>query len=312
MNHTNIEQSQAFAIFDVTVQSLCVIIGVTGNIFVILYNVRWNTNKNTSSYFVINLAVSDLVVCGISLPLCIVMVTQLLMGVTKLSVPCKLKYSLWYATISTSYVNLMMLTIDRYICIALPLKYPQIVTQKKVSIALASAWITGFLNFIMVFFNTKSSKMPFECYPSEIVVSICTILFFLLPLGVIMVFNVKTIQIARNQSRKTAAQASSLQTSDSTATDDFNSRKTSQQFKLFKTIRVVFGYFLLCITPFSVMVFIKFVICNGGCISLNVLRVAILVAATNSVTNAFIYGIRDKEYRRSFKLLFARCCNLSG
>ncbi|XP_046849172.1 adenosine receptor A3-like [Xenia sp. Carnegie-2017] len=313
MNHLNAEQSQAFSIFEVTGQSLCVIIGVTGNIFVILYNVRWNTDKNTSSYFLISLAVSDLVVCWISLPLYIVMVTQLLIGVTKLSVPCKLIYSLWYATISTSVVNLMMLTIDRYICIALPLKYPHIVTQRKVSIALASAWITGFLSFIMIFFNTKSSNIPFICYPSKIVVSICTILFFLLPLGVMIVFNVKIVQISQNQGRKIAAQASSIETSESTATDDLNSRKNfTRQLKLFKTIRIVFGYFLLCITPLPVIVFIKFVICNGGCISLYVLRVAILVAATNSVTNAFIYGIRDKDYRRSFKLLFARCCNSSG
>ncbi|XP_046847392.1 histamine H2 receptor-like, partial [Xenia sp. Carnegie-2017] len=235
-------------------------------------------------------------------------------GITKLSVVlCKLNYSLWYATISTSVVNLMMLTIDRYICIALPLKYPYIVTQRKVSMALASVWITGFLSFIMMFFNTKSSKLPFECYPSKVVVSICTILFFLLPLGVMIVFNVKIVRIARNQGRKIASQGSKLQRSNSTATDDLSSRKNfTRQLKLFKTIRVVFGYFLLCVTPFPVILFIDYTICNDGCISLYVLEVAALVAATNSVTNAFIYGIRDKKYRRSFKLLFARCCNLSG
>ncbi|XP_046847383.1 alpha-1A adrenergic receptor-like [Xenia sp. Carnegie-2017] len=310
MNSTNEFPSQSLLIFLITTESLCVAIGVIGNLFVILYNARWNTDKNTTSYFVINLAISDLVVCGISFPMFIAEETLILMGKNDVyGLSCKLNYSFGYATLSTSVVNLMMLTIDRYICIALPLKYPHIVTQRKVSIALVSVWITGILNFFMIFFTTRVTNVPLICDVNIIVASVSTILFLYVPLGVTIVFNVKIVQIARNQGRKIAAQASSLQTSDSTATDELSSRKNfSQQIKLFKTIRVVFGCFLFCVTPFPVICFIEFIICNRGCISKEIILITGLLAATNSIINAFIYGIRDKEFRRSFKHLFAQCC----
>ncbi|XP_046849171.1 histamine H2 receptor-like [Xenia sp. Carnegie-2017] len=311
MNSTNNQIPLSFVIFLITVDSLFIIIGVTGNVLVILYNVRWNKDKNTTSYFVINLALSDLVVCGITFPMAIAKNTLVLMG--KTDILCELFISILYASLSLSVVNLMMLTIDRYICIALPLKYPQIVTQRKVSIALVSVWITGFLNFLMIFFTSKPSDMPFICEMNKITASVGTFFFFFVPLGVTIVFNAKIVQIARSQGRKIAAQASLSQTNNSTAADDLNSRRNfSRQMKLFKTIRVVFGCFLFCVTPFPMIVFIEFVICDHGCIPLKVQIGILLLAATNSITNAFIYGIRDKKYRRSFKQMFARCCNLSG
>ncbi|XP_046847532.1 alpha-1A adrenergic receptor-like [Xenia sp. Carnegie-2017] len=311
MNSTVEIPSQTFFIFVITIESLCVIIGVTGNLFVILHNVRWNTDKNTSSYVVINLAVSDLVVCGISFPLYIVEASRVLMGNTEKSdVSCQLNTSIFCATVSLSFLNLMMLTIDRYICIALPLKYPHIVTQRKVSVALVSVWITGFLSFIMMFFTARATDVPLICEMNKIMASVVGFFFFYVPLGVTIVFNVKTVKIARNQGRKIAAQASSLQTSDSTSTDDLNSRKNfTRQLKLFKTIRVVFGCFLFCVSPFPVIGFVEFIICNRGCIPPEVIVVLLLLAGLNSIINPFIYGIRDKEYRRSFKQMLVRCCN---
>ncbi|XP_046849174.1 beta-2 adrenergic receptor-like [Xenia sp. Carnegie-2017] len=311
MNPTNKQIPQTFGIFLITFESLFIIIGVTGNVFVIWHNVRWNKDKNTTSYFVTNLALSDLVVCGITIPMVIAKNTLSLMGKTGL--PCELFISILCASISLSVVNLMMLTIDRYICIAFPLKYPHIVTKRKVSIALASVWITGFLYYIMIFFTTRATDVLLLCDVNKIAGSVGIFFFFFVPLGVTIVFNVKTVQIARSQGQKIAAQASLSQTNNSTSADDLNSRKNfSRQMKLFKTIRVVFGCFLLCVTPFPVIRFIKFVICNHACIPLKVLVGISLLAATNSITNAFIYGIRDKKYRRSFKQMFARCCNLSG
>ncbi|XP_046849176.1 alpha-1A adrenergic receptor-like [Xenia sp. Carnegie-2017] len=311
MNSTNNPIPQIFFIFLTTFESLFIIIGVTGNVLVIWHNVRWNKDKNTTSYFVINLALSDLVVCGITIPMAIAKYTLHLMGKTGL--PCELFIFILYASISLSIVNLMMLTIDRYICIALPLKYPHIVTQRKVSIALASVWITGFLSFIMMFFTARATDVPLICEMNKIAGSVGIFFFFFVPLGVTIVFNVKTVQIARNQGRKIAAQASLSKTKNSTYADDLSSRKNfSRQMKLFKTIRVVFGCFLFCVTPFPVIDFIELVICNHGCIPLKVYIGISLLAALNSITNAFIYGIRDKKYRRSFKQMFARCCNLSG
>ena len=80
MNSTTEPPSRDFLITLVVVDLLFAIFGVLGNIVVIIYNVFLNANKNPTSYFVLNLAVSDLLVCGIYFPTYIIETIRILAG----------------------------------------------------------------------------------------------------------------------------------------------------------------------------------------------------------------------------------------
>ncbi|CAB4004630.1 orexin receptor type 2-like isoform X1, partial [Paramuricea clavata] len=55
--------SLGFFIAMIIFASLCIIIGIIGNIGVIAYNIFMNHSKTPTTYFVVNLAISDIIVC---------------------------------------------------------------------------------------------------------------------------------------------------------------------------------------------------------------------------------------------------------
>ena len=309
MNSTTEPPSRDFLITLVVVDLLFVIFGVVGNIVVIIYNVFLNANKNPTSYFVLNLAVSDLLVCGIYFPTYIVETIRILAGTAEGSnLVCQVSFTITGVSLALSVVNIMVLTIDRYISITLPLKYPIIVTVRRTCIVLVVVWCAGVVNGGLVFMGTKSTGVPLMCEVDIAVALAGSVVCFYIPLTATVVFNLKILRIARAQRRKIATQATPSEVSSTTTGS--SRRHLARQFKLFKTFTFVFGCFIFCVTPFPVVAMIDVVVCGGGCIPIEIICSFAMLAGANSVLNAFIYGMRHEEYRRAFKLLLSRPCSM--
>jgi adrenergic receptor alpha-1A len=308
MNSTAQPPSRNFLISLVTVDFFLVIFGVVGNIVVIVYNVFLNVNKNPTSYFVLNLAVSDLLVCGIYFPTYMTESIRIILGIAEGSnLVCKVSFTVTSVSLALSVVNIMVLTIDRYISITLPLRYPSIVTTKRVYIALVLIWSAGLVNGGLVFMSTESSGVPLVCEVEMTVAIVGSIFCFYIPLTATVFFNLKIMRIARSQRRKIAIQQV-MPSETSNSTTGSSRRHLARQFKLFKTFTMVFGCFIICVTPFPVVAMIDVVVCGGGCIPIEVVASAAILAGANSVVNAFIYGVRHEEYRRAFRTLLSRPC----
>ena len=293
----------------VVIDSLFVIFGVVGNIVVIVYNVFLNKNKNPTSYFVLNLAVSDLLVCGIYFPTYITETIRILLGTAKGSnLVCQISLTITGVSFALSVVNIMVLTIDRYISITLPLKYPNVVTSGRTRIALAVIWCAGFVNGGFIFASTKSTGVPLICDVDMAVALTGSVVCFYIPLTATVVFNLKILRIARAQRRKIAVQLA-VPSETSNSTTGSSRRHLARQFKLFKTFIIVFGCFIFCVTPFPVIAMIDVVVCGGGCIPIEIISSFAILAGANSVLNAFIYGVRHEEYRRAFRILLSRPCS---
>ena len=301
--------SRNFLITLVAVDFLFVIFGVVGNIVVIVYNTCLNANKNPTSYFVLNLAVSDLLVCGIYFPTYMVESIRVLLGTADGSnLVCQISFTVTSVSLALSVVNIMVLTIDRYISITLPLRYPSIVTTKRVYIALVIIWSAGLINGSLVFVSTQSTGVPLICDVDMTVALVGAVICFYIPLTATVVFNIKIMRIAKAQRRKIAIQQA-MPSETSNSTTGSSRRNLARQFKLFKTFAVVFGCFIFCVTPFPVIAMIDVVVCGGGCIPIEVISSAAILAGANSVLNAFIYGVRHEEYRRAFRTLLSRPCS---
>ena len=308
MNSTDKPSSQEFMITMTVIESLFAITGVLGNLFVIIYNVFLNANKNPTSYFILNLAVSDLLVCGIFFPTYAIETTKTILGTASSSnTVCQITLTITALSLALSVANIMVLTIDRYISITLPLRYPNIVTTRRTCVVLVGVWCAGFINAGFSFASTKSSGTPLVCEVDMIFAITGSALCFYIPLTVTVIFNFKILQIVRAQRRKIAVQAAPSETS---GTDGFSARRhLARQFKLFKTFILVFGCFLFCVTPLPIIAVIDIAACGGGCVPFEVLAVFAMLAGTNSLINAFIYGVRHEEYRRAFKMLLSRPCS---
>ena len=125
------------------------IIGVFGNVAVIIYTNFLNKKKTATFYLVGNLALADLLVCLTFYPIWIIEFVQILLNIDNdQDLFCKFSRATIWAFMFASIATLLAITVDRYLCIVKPLRYQLIVTHRRVFLAVAGIWIAACSLFI--------------------------------------------------------------------------------------------------------------------------------------------------------------------
>jgi hypothetical protein len=125
---------------------IAMIIGVWGNITVIIYTIFLSKEKTATSYLVGNLALADLLVCLTFYPIWIIELIQTILNIdSHQDLFCKLGRSTIWSLLIASMAALLAITVDRYLYIVKPLKYPLVVTKRRVFLAISGIWLTTVL-----------------------------------------------------------------------------------------------------------------------------------------------------------------------
>ncbi|OWF53127.1 muscarinic acetylcholine receptor M2-like [Mizuhopecten yessoensis] len=140
---------------------------IIGNLLVIIAFKVDKQLQTISNYFLLNLAVADMAIGFVSMPLYTV---YTLMGYWPLgSLYCDLWLSIDYTMSNASAANLMLISFDRYLSVTRPLTYRAKRTTKKVLIMIGMSWVVSALLwtpwiFAWPYLEGKRTVPETDCY----------------------------------------------------------------------------------------------------------------------------------------------------
>lgn len=242
------------------------------------------TNKRLrilTNYYVVSLAVSDILVGSINIPLWMYIMKK---------EHCKTKYgsSLYEAFIifdilcgTASIWNMTAISIDRFAAVV----YPTVYKHRMKSTKLAGWTILGvwiFSLFVALF------RLAFQKFNYAIFV---VTLGFFIPLLLILFTYGNIYRVVRYRAKWTGS--------------------VLIEIKLARTLSIVIGAFILCWGPFFILnIVTKY--CHVTCDYEVAVKVIKWLQYASTCINPIIYTIRNREFRFTFHKLIFRCSHRNG
>lgn len=261
---------------------LIILLAIFGNVLVILAFKKFRRLRHVTNYFVVSLAVTDILVALVSMPVWIVHIT----AGPSLFYSKPLLQQLWTVTdimVSVSSIwHLTSVSIDRYLCITGPLHYHTRMTTKRAIIIIVTIWC-----YSIVVASLAPTFWNWDQYTLVIVV-----LNYAVPVIVILFAYVNIFRAARHQGKQI----------DLTINGKSKRFSLSTELKAAKTLGVVIGAFIVCWSPFFGLN-LNYYICRCPPPPL-VVSVAKWMHYGNSMLNPLIYGLMNKDFRYAFRKLF--------
>lgn len=329
-NHTAVALSRAIPLG--LVLGAFIVFAIAGNILVIL-SVMCNRHLRTpTNYFIINLAIADLLLGTMVLPVSATL--EILDYWVFGRVFCDIWAALDVLCCTASIMSLCVISIDRYIGVSHPLQYPGIVTEKRALLAMLGVWVLSIVISIGPLLGWKQPPSPDDtvCLITEepFYALFSSLGSFYIPLVVILAMYCRVYIVAKRTTKNLEAGVMrermnsgelTLRIHKGSQVNDETSASTagkgrahqarssltvkllkfSREKKAAKTLGVVVGMFTLCWLPFFVALPIG---------SFNVqlrpsdvlFKVIFWLGYFNSCLNPIIYPC----YNREFKLAFIR------
>ena len=285
--------------------SLLILVIVVGNAFVIAAYSSNSRLRTTTYTFLVSLAVSDLLVGSISLPLWIYFTVDDTAMTEKAGLyDVYLSFDIFSAL--ASIFHLTAVSLERWLAVCRPFYY-QTLSVRAYFVAILGVWVSAFAIalFSWIFRGAKLDMEAFLSVYSPLLLAVGCI-----GPGILIAFvNFKVFEVA-----KSLAQALPMpgQLPDEEGSDMQQNIKTQRRTAL--TLAFLTVVFLISWTPFFVISTIA-VFCqeclptytsDGGLVFFTLMK---SLQYCSSAMNPLIYAFRDREIRRTFLRLLLSCKN---
>ena len=283
------------------------IAGILGNASVIIYNVFLNHSKTPTSYFVVSLAINDLLACSLIYPIWIAEFVRDVLEITSdHMLPRFVTGTIAPITVLLSILTILAITVDKFVFINWPLKYHLMVTWRRTHFALLVIWVVGIvlIPFLQLFHTGK-------CVTNAFLWIFILLVYVFSPFSIIFILNYKIFKIAREQRLKIAVNSlpsDIMQSSNSSSLNlAFSRFRITRELKTIKTFSIIIGVLFCCISPCMILLFVEVIWCNGSCaVPVEVRLLFGDLLGVNSIVNPFVYGIRQREYRNAFRRFLSK------
>lgn len=278
---------------------------IVGNFIVIAVIYRSESLQNATGIFMANLAITDLTLGVILMPITII--SSVLGRWTFSDVMCKFCGFLNVMLCSTSALTVMLLSIDRFIAISRPMQYFKLMSKKRALLLSAYMWIHSAIvsTFPLVgwaqYQYVEAEAICFAVNSISYFNFLCASTIFF-AIFLIIMSHIYILKVAIKQSHQIVTLTSGF--------EDIT-RETMRQMnrKTAKTVLIIVGVYLACWIPYVTLTYIQ--------IYANYDPPAIAVTITsgliflNSASNPIIYGTFHRRFRnafiRSFMPILSKC-----
>lgn len=278
------------AVFSTLLASVS-LVTVTLNLLVIISISHFRQLHTPTNTLLLSLAVSDLVVGLLVMPIEGLRYVEMCWRLGKLM--CALTPYVSYCVLSASVGNMVLISIDRYLAICDPLLYTTKVTLKRAKIAICLCWASSlFYNGCILIGHLQQPERYNSCHGECVIVinhisgTADLFITFFLPCTIMVVMYMRVFVAAVAQMRVIHLQNAAITVKKS-------------EWKAARTLGIVITVFLLCFCPYYYPAF------AGGDTSNNLSYFAVLswIMMVNSCMNPLIYALFYPWFRRSVKLI---------
>ncbi|XP_068133276.1 D(1A) dopamine receptor [Hyperolius riggenbachi] len=343
------EKESSFRILTGCFLSVLILSTLLGNTLVCVAVIRFrHLRSKVTNFFVISLAVSDLLVAVLVMPWKAV---AEIAGFWPFGSFCNIWVAFDIMCSTASILNLCVISVDRYWAISSPFRYERKMTPKVAFIMISVAWtLSVLISFIPVQLNWHKAKttsffdlnMTFQSNAMDNCDSSLnrtyaissSLISFYIPVAIMIVTYTRIYRIAAKQIRRISAleraavhakncQSSTGNGSSIDCQQPESSLKTSfkRETKVLKTLSVIMGVFVCCWLPFFILnCMVPFcdpsVSTRGAepfCISSTTFDIFVWFGWANSSLNPIIYAF-NADFRKAFSNLLGcyRLCPSSN
>lgn len=255
-------------------------LAVFGNGLVVASFIRHSRLRTITNYFVVSLAVADILVGVVSIPIWISMLLYSSGGRKLLDV----YYVLDLFAGTCSILHLVTISLERFFAVVYPIRHRN-TSAKVYFIFLAVVWVIPAV--------ACGAALKLKEINRQANMLFLFIGFFVIPLLVILFTYAMIWRAARNR----------IQPSQD------SSRSMKRDMRIAVTIALVIGFFVIAWLPFFIvqLLIVFCEKCQPGIFRTEILLFLKFMHYSNSAVNPIVYAVKIPEFRRAFKQLVSVC-----
>lgn len=285
----------------ITMEAAIGLCAVVGNMLVI-WVVKLNpTLRTTTFYFIVSLALADIAVGVLVIPLAIAVSLEVQMHFYA----CLFMSCVILVFTHASIMSLLAIAVDRYLRVKLTVRYRTVTTQRRIWLFLGFCWLVSFLVGLTPMFgwNRKvtlelsQNSSTLSCHFRSVVgldymVFFSFITWILIPLVVMCIIYLDIFYIIRNKLSQNLT--------------GFRETRAfyGREFKTAKSLFLVLFLFALCWLPLSIINFVSYFNVKIPEIAM---CLGILLSHANSMMNPIVYACKIKKFKETYFVILRAC-----
>ncbi|KAK2814545.1 hypothetical protein Q5P01_000271 [Channa striata] len=211
---------------------------------------------------------------------------------------CVLFYFLTFIIVYASLVNMVLISVDRYVAICDPLRYSNRITHRRVRICVLLCWIYSvFYSFLFLSDNLKQPGRFNSCYGQcviNVLVAVDLVISFIIPISTIVILYLRVFVVAVSQARAMRSHITAVNLQSSVTVTVKKS-----ELKAARTLGVVVTVFIMCYCPAYCLL-----LSNNDSINSSSVKVFLcFLIYFNSCLNPIIYAFCYPWFRKCAKLI---------